>query len=156
MVPYGIGGTASNGLDYVAIPGFVTIPPGGRSAVITIVPIDDGPPDITKTVILTLEPSTNTPPDYLVGFPARAEAVILDNSGPRPAASLMPDRSFHLVMAGPDAAWFGVQYSTNLSNWTSICTNQVINGSIDFADPDTLTSQARYYRVVPLANPPPQ
>ena len=31
-VPYGIGGTASNGVDYAAIPGFVTIPSGGDAA----------------------------------------------------------------------------------------------------------------------------
>ena len=64
-VPYDIGGTASNGVDYVALPGSVTIPSGERRALITIVPIDDGPPDVNKTVILTLTPSTNTPPDYL-------------------------------------------------------------------------------------------
>ena len=49
-MPYDIGGTASNGVDYVALPGFVTIPPGERRALITIVPIDDGPPDVNKTV----------------------------------------------------------------------------------------------------------
>ena len=51
-VTYDIGGTASNGVDYVALPGSVTIPAGERRALITIVPIDDGPPDVNKTVIL--------------------------------------------------------------------------------------------------------
>ena len=39
-------------------------------------------------------------------------------------------------------------------NWTPICTNQVVNGSIDFIDPDASTSPARFYRAVPEANPP--
>lgn len=153
-VPYGIGGTASNGVDYVAIPGFVTIPSGGRSALVTIMPIDDGPPDIAKTVILTLTPSTNAPPDYQVGYPSRAAAIIFDSSGPTPATGLLPDKSFQLVMPGPNAAWFSIEYSTNLANWTAVCTNQVINGSINFVDPDAQTNQARYYRAMPLTNPP--
>ena len=153
-VPYGIGGTASNGVEYVAIPGFVTIPSGNSTALVTIMPIDDGPPDITKTVILTLAASTNTPPDYLLGFPRQAAAIILDSSGPVPVASLLPDHCFQLVMPGPDAAWYSVEYSTNLANWTPLCTNQVVNGSISFVDPATQSDQARYYRAIPLAGPP--
>jgi hypothetical protein len=38
--------------------------------------------------------------------------------------------------------------------WTPICTNQVVNGSVDFVDPDTSTTQARFYRAVPESNPP--
>ena len=135
-LPYDIGGTASNGVDYVALPGIVTIPAGERRALITIVPIDDGPPDVNKTVILALTPSTNTPPDYLLGFPRRAAAIIIDSDGPRPVASLLPDGCFHLVTPGPDAAWFCIEYSTDMVNWTTVCTNQVINGSINFVDPD--------------------
>ena len=53
-VPYSIGGTASNGVDYVAIPGYVTIPAGGRSAVVTIMPIDMARRTSPTTVILAL------------------------------------------------------------------------------------------------------
>jgi len=152
-VAYDIGGTASNGVDYVALPGSVIVPAGGRRAFITIVPIDDGPPDVKKTVILTLTASTNTPPDYLVGNPRRAAAIILD-PGPSPVSGMLPGGCFHLVAPGPDAAWFYVQCSTDLVNWTSICTNQVIKGSIDFVDPDAANNPSRFYRAVPLANPP--
>jgi len=153
-VPYSIGGTASNGVDYITIPGFVTIPSGIRSAVITIVPIDDGPTNVIKTVILTLEASTNTPADYVVGYPPSAAAVILDSTDPRVATGLLPGQSFHLMMSGPDAAWYSIEYSTDLASWTPVCTNQVINGSIDFVDPAPLGSRARYYRTVPLDGTP--
>jgi len=153
-VPYDIGGTASNGVDYVALPGFVTIPSGECRALITIVPIDDGPPDVNKTVILALVPSTNSPPDYLLGFPRRAAAIIIDSNGPRPVTCLLPDKCFHLVTPGPDAAWFCVEYSTDLLNWTPVCTNQVINGSVHFVDPDAQGNPSRYYRAVPLNGPP--
>ena len=81
-VPYDIGGTASNGMDYVALPGSVTIPAGERRALITIVPIDDGPPDVNKTVILTLLPDMqmNPLPGYVLGFPRRAAAIIIDQA----------------------------------------------------------------------------
>jgi hypothetical protein len=153
-VPYDIGGTASNGVDYVTLPGFVTIPAGERRAPITIVPIDDGPPDVNTTVILALTPSTNLPPEYLPGFPRRAAAIIIDRAGPSPATAMLPGQCFHLAAPGPDAAWYGIEYSTNLTDWTAVCTNQVINGSIDFVDPDVTGNQSRFYRPVPLANPP--
>jgi len=153
-VSYDIGGSASNGVDYVALSGSVTVPSGERRALITIVPIDDGPPDIDKTVVLRLTPSTNTPPDYLVGIPARAAAIILDSTHPRPVAAMLPGQCFHFVTAGPDGAWYSIEYSTNLVDWIPLCTNQVVQGSVDFVDPDAQSDPHRYYRTVPLAGPP--
>jgi hypothetical protein len=151
-VAYAIGGTATNGVDYVALPGTVTIPAGERRAEITIVPLDDGPPDITSTVILKLNPGTN----YLLGLPRAAAAIILDSQSPRVATGMMPGAAFNLNAAGPDGAWFLVEYSTDLINWTPICTNQVVNGSMDFVDPDAQTNPVRFYRTVPESDPPPQ
>ncbi|MDE3066982.1 MAG: hypothetical protein KGJ60_05450 [Verrucomicrobiota bacterium] len=153
-VTYDIGGTASNDVDYAALPGFVTIPAGQRRALIPIVPIDDGPPDVNKTVILTLAPSTNSPPDYLLGYRRRAAALILDSACPWPDTGLLPGRYFHLHASGPDATWFCIEVSTNLADWTPLCTNQVIHGSIDFLDPDVQDNAARFYRAIPLSNPP--
>ncbi|HZL80241.1 MAG TPA: Ig-like domain-containing protein, partial [Candidatus Limnocylindrales bacterium] len=153
-LPYDIGGTASNGVDYVALPGSVTIPAGERRALITIVPIDDGPPDINKTVILALTASTNTSPDYVLGFTRRAAAIIIDSDGTRPATAMLSDKCFHLVAPGPDAAWFYIEYSTDMANWMPVCTNQVVNGSIDFVDPDAPDNSSRFYRAVPVTNAP--
>jgi len=150
VVAYDIGGSATNGVDYVPLPGSVTIPAGERHALISLVPIDDGPPDITSTVILKLTPSTN----YVVGIPARAAALILDSQSPRPATGMLPDSSFELSAAGPDGGWFHVEFSTDLTHWTSICTNQVVNGTISFIDPDTRSNPSRFYRAVPDLSPP--
>jgi hypothetical protein len=152
-VNYNIGGTASNGVDYVTLPGSVTIPAGGHDGIIPVVPIDNGAPYLPKTVILTLAADTNVPPDYLVGFPPRAEALILEK-WPRPLPFLLPDASFHVNAPGPDGAWFCIQYSTNLLNWSSLCTNQVFQGSIDFIDPDAPNNPGRFYRTVPVTNTP--
>lgn len=153
-VAYNIGGTASNGVDYVTLPGTVTVPAAERSASIIIVPIDDGPPDVNKTVILTLAPSTNSPPDYILGSPSRAAAIIVDQPGPCPVARSMADKCFRLSMPGPDGAWFSIERSSDTYNWVPICTNQVVNGSIDFIDLDAHTFFEQFYRVVPLPDMP--
>jgi len=153
-VNYSVGGTASNGVDYVELPGYVTEPAGERSAFITIVPINHNPSHVTRTVILTLEKSTNVPPDYVVGIPPRAAAIIVNPPGPTPVASALADKCFRLSMPGPDGAWFSIECSTDLVNWASICTNQVVNGSIDFVDPNAPVSPGTYYRVVPVASAP--
>jgi hypothetical protein len=155
-VNYHIGGTASNGVDYAALPGYVTIPAGGAYALIPIVPIDTN--NFPKTVVLTLTASTNTPPDYVVGFPPRAVALIL-HAWPRPLELpfLLPDGRFHLGGTGPDGAWFCVQtMADNMTNWWCISTNQVFQGSIDFVDPDAATNSVRLYRAAPQAGPPSQ
>lgn len=153
-VNYDIGGTASNGVDCVALPGYVTVPAGERAAFITIVPIANDPPTVIKTVILSLDKSTNTPPDYIVGIPSRAAAVIVDRPCPGPVARALPDKCFRLSMPGPDGAWFSIECSTNMVNWTPISTSQVVNGSIDFIDPDAPGYATRYYRVVPVTSVP--
>ena len=155
-VNYSIGGTASNGVDYAALPGFVTIPAGSAYALIPIVPIDTGTSNVSKTVVLTLTPSTNTTPDYyIVGFPPRAAALIWEN-WLRPPSAVLPDGSFHVTATGPDGAWFYVQYSSDLVNWSSVSTNQVFQGSIDFIDPAAENNVSRFYRAVPIVNLPSQ
>lgn len=88
-----------------------------------------------------------------MGIPRRAAALILKN-WPRPLPFLRSDGSFHLNAAGPDGAWFCVQNSTDLRNWSSVATNQAFQGSIDFVDPDAPGNARGFYRAVPLANPP--
>ncbi|MGZ4972164.1 MAG: Ig-like domain-containing protein, partial [Limisphaerales bacterium] len=151
-VNYEIGGTATNGVQYMTLPGSVTIPAGEHGALITVVPIDDGPPEINMTAILKIKLSTN----YVIGLQQRAAAYILDGPQIRPASEITTDRCFHLKADGPDGAWFHIDYTTDLTTWTSLCTNQVVNGSIDFIDPDAQGDQLRYYRAVPQDTAPTQ
>lgn len=150
-IAYQVGGTATNGIDYVPLSGSVLIPAGQRHAEVTVVPVDDGPPDVSSIVSLKLTGGTN----YVVGYPGTAAVLILDGLGPRPVSGLVSGGSFHLGAAGPNGAWFHVEYSMDLLNWTPICTNQVVNGSIDFIDPDAPNNQSRFYQAVPEPNPPP-
>ena len=151
-VNYSVGGTASNGVDYAMLPGFVNIPAGGAFGLIPIVPIDNGK-SIPKTVVLSLTPSTKVPPDYTIGFPSHAAAIILYNWLRFPAR-MLADGSFNLSAAGPDGAWFSLEGSPDLLNWTALCTNQVFEGSIDFVDPDAPTKPIQFYRSIPVSTAP--
>jgi hypothetical protein len=153
-VTYDIGGTATNGVDYVKLPGVVTIPAGQCVALIPLVPLDDGSQDIISTVILKLTPSTNTPPTYILGFPTNAAAIILDLPIPPPVTVVLPDKCFHISTPGPNSAWCHIEYTTDLLHWTPICTNQVFQGAIDFVDPDAQADRVRFYRAVPEDNVP--
>jgi hypothetical protein len=104
-------------------------------------------------VVLAIDPSTNVPPDYLIGYPPRAEALILENWLRVPPV-VLPDGTFHVSAAGPDGAWFFLQYSADLENWSNGSTNQIFQGSIDLADPDAPDNSSRFYRTVPVAGPP--
>jgi hypothetical protein len=117
------------------------------------VPIDNGASNVSKTVILALTASSNTPPDYAIGFPPKAAAVIWEN-WLRPPSAVLADGSFHLSATGPDGAWFYVQNSADLVNWSSVSTNQVFQGSIDFVDPDAQSNASRFYRAVPIIGTP--
>ncbi|HVM50506.1 MAG TPA: Ig-like domain-containing protein [Candidatus Acidoferrum sp.] len=151
-VTYAIGGTASNGVDYVAVPGDVTIPVGSRDALITIVPIDNGQSPGVKTVILKLAGGTGY---WVDPHHASAEAVILEGHILPPVATgLLPDGSFLLSSTGPEGAFVRFEASSDLLNWTPICTNQVFGGVSDAVDPDAATAPVKFYRAVHDADAP--
>jgi hypothetical protein len=157
MVFYQISGTAANGVDYTELPGSVVIPVGQRTASITVVPVDDKLTERIETVVLRLtEPPYGSPlpSPYTIGSPARAAAIIVDNDQPRPCTGRLPDRCFHLTQPATNGAWFRIEASANLIDWTVLCANSVTDGAIHFVDPDADETSQRFYRAVPEANPP--
>ncbi|HZM06443.1 MAG TPA: Ig-like domain-containing protein [Candidatus Saccharimonadales bacterium] len=153
-VNYSISGTATNGVDYAMLSGSVVIPAGGAYALAPIVPIDNDPPYVPKTVILTLAAPTNAS-NYVIGFPSRA-AVAIEHAWPRPLPLFLPDASFHFNAPGPDGTWFVIEHSTNLLDWTADCTNQAFQGSLDFVDAAGTNYPGRFYRAIPQAGAAPQ
>ena len=71
-VTYTLGGTAGNGVDYLALTGSVVIPLGQTAATVVIVPIDDRMFEPDETVTFILAPTTR----YTTGGAAQATAVI--------------------------------------------------------------------------------
>jgi hypothetical protein len=158
-VKYAVGGTATNGVDFEFLSGLVTIPAGERKAPILVVPRGDRRLERIETVILKLLPppaEPDTPPEYLVGYPNRAAAIIVDSFWPRPITAALADRCFHLGADAIDGAWYRIEYSDDLLNWTPVWTSQVVQGTIHFVDPEAQDSPTRFYRAVPEAEPPPE
>ncbi|MGC8828695.1 MAG: Calx-beta domain-containing protein [Verrucomicrobiia bacterium] len=167
-VYYAISGTASNGVDYLPLPGVVVIPEGERKATITIIPIDDSIREGLETVILTLIPpvtpqSTNeqtnpsdgasnnsTKPPYLIGIPNRASAVIADNDIILPPPIKLPDGQFHFSKPAPTGMVYILETSSDLINWTPIITNVVEDGTINYVDTESTDYKRRFYRITPL------
>ncbi len=152
---YTVSGTALPGIDYAPLSNSITIPAGEESAPITIIPLDSGDSESEKTVVLSLAVRPQAP--YLAAPPGSAAALIVDND-PTPTALIpqiaaLSGGAFHIRMAGPDGAWFHLDYSTDLFHWTTVCTNQVVNGFIDFIDPDADQATWRAYRAVPMTGP---
>src|SRR5260221_12174019 len=80
---YRVGGTASNGVDYQAIPGSVFIAAGSLSTSIPVLPIDDTLVEGPETVVLQIVPSLLLCPSpacgYFIGWPSNATLTLSDN-----------------------------------------------------------------------------
>jgi hypothetical protein len=99
-VVYAVGGTATPGADYQALPGTVTLPAGSSTAVVTVTPTDDTLIEGPESVVLTLGPG----PAYTVGAPAAATVTIDDDERPVVTITVSDDAS----EAGPDPGTFTV------------------------------------------------
>jgi hypothetical protein len=158
-VNYRIGGTASNGVDYVALPGQVTIPAGRHAARIEIIPIDDNLTEGIETVLLSVVPSPAVADGawlYTPGFPSHAAAIIIDNEQPRPPSLILPDGMFHFCAPGTNGHSFTLRASADLVHWSVLCTNTVSDGAIHYVDPDAATFQTRFYQALPEPSYAPQ
>ena len=94
------------------------------------------------------------PAPYVIGAPNHAAAMIVDNDQPRPPTASLTNHLFHVCLPGTNGFWCRLECSTNLINWTPVCTNLVTDGAFHFIDCDATNSVRRFYRTLPEANPP--
>ncbi len=152
IVYYAIHGTASSGLDYVALPGSVTIPAGRRAARIVIVPIDDTLRETNETIVLGLVlPPDSTLPPYVIGTPARAAAVITDNDYRLTPLTRLSDGSVHVSLPAVDGSGYRLERSSDLADWTSCLRDIAIQGDVHYIDSDAPSAAVRFYRLRPGA-----
>ena len=78
VVNYTLSGTASNGVDYVTLPGTVTIPAGQVSATFMVTPLNDSLVEGTETVVATILSN----PGYNISNPGVATVLIMDDDSP--------------------------------------------------------------------------
>ena len=161
-VSFSIGGTATNGIDYLQIPDSLTIPAGKTYGLITIVPLDDldstnRPYDTVVFSLLAPVTASNAPATYTLGTPHKAAAVILEPSfhgtSPRDIHQLL-DSSRFISLPATNGMNYCLQISTNMVTWQSICTNTVVKGFAQFVDPPGMnTAPGVFYRILPVDVP---
>lgn len=153
VVNYSLSGTASNGVDYVALPGTVTIPAGKRAAFIVINPLDEGVPECPETVVLTLQPTPDALLPYLVGWPDRAAAIIVDCNFAPPPTAVLCDGAFHFFFPpATNAPYYRVECSSDMVHWLPVCTNAASELGIHFTDPQSKDFPSLFYRAIPQTN----
>ena len=81
VINYGIGGTATNGVDYVFIDSTMTIPAGQTSATIIIDALADGIPETQEVIELYFMPAPCTPIDTVFLYIDDAEPINFSLSG---------------------------------------------------------------------------
>src|SRR5208283_631976 len=83
----------------------------------------------TVVLALTAPVPTNVPPPYLIGSPASAGAIILEeNLLPivSPTVQNLSDSSIQVSMPAANGTSFSLQISSDLVNWLPVCTNTVL------------------------------
>jgi hypothetical protein len=58
----------------------------------------------------------------------------------------MVTSGFKLKMSGPTGSNLVIEATSDMKNWTPICTNLISNGSITYTDAVAKTLPSRYYR----------
>jgi hypothetical protein len=176
-VAYDVSGTATNGVDFVALPGAVTFAPGVSNVPIVITPIPDGTAEAFETVVLALQPPAPNvfPPPYLVGTPGSGGATIRDfitwNTRRFPVRWYGPHNNYthttflvpvptHMVVtntvtlavATNAAPCWIIEASTNMVNWVQVGTSDSTTaaGAVDgFVDTEAGNFPQRFYRTRP-------
>lgn len=109
----------------------------------------------TAVFDLTATPTSTNPvlgagaaaivPNRLLSVEAELGTNVIVLNAQRPAYSV-----FNLHLTGPDLAKFVLEASTDLLSWVPLLTNSLRGGTFDYADPDVVDYQCRFFRVVPL------
>ncbi len=94
-VSYTVGGTATSGVDFTALPGTVTIPAGATSVTVSVNPTDDTTDESNVSIIVTVTDTTA----YDVGSAASATGMIIDDDGSTPGGIAV-----NVSPSGPDGA----------------------------------------------------
>lgn len=154
VVYYTVSGSASNGVDYVKLPGSITIPAGQSTAPIIIEPLlaPTGPGNPLRTVTLALQAPATTvsnPPTYLVGPFNQVTAAITSRGSHRDWPGPLGGGIFDAVLPAPASKHYHVEVSTNLNDWQPVSGGESNGSSVEFVDPDAPANSLRFYRVVP-------
>ncbi len=150
LVSYTLSGTASNGVDFPALPGSITLPPGVISTSLVIQATADFIREGAETLTITLASGTN----YVPGAQNSATIVILDaDQGVRITArpTLLSSGRFRAGFSGEPNRLYDIQAATNLGGPWLLFTNLMANplGELMLDVPATNRIPNRLFRLGP-------
>jgi hypothetical protein len=146
---YTLSGTASNGVDYAALPGALVLAAGVTITNLNLSALPDALFEGDETVTLTLLPGTN----YTTGFPASADLLITESAqtlriANRPNSQVLT--GFQTGFSGEPFQTYTIQAATNLNGpwgfFTSLTAGT--NGLFTLEDPLLPGSPSRLFRLL--------
>ncbi|MBI2949747.1 MAG: hypothetical protein HYY23_19115 [Verrucomicrobia bacterium] len=154
---YSLSGTASNGVDYLMLPGSLTIPRGEKSALIKLTPMDDKLSEPTETVVLKLESAPGVSPNtaaasYVIGPRDKAVVTLDDNDSRGRSSGRLNDGHFLFCLPGMKGQKIRVEVSDDLVTWEVVESKTVTEDDLNFVDSESPGRGHRYYRVVRAPN----
>jgi len=119
-VNYALSGSAHQGVDYLPLPGVLTIPAGSSVGSVTITPLDDTLGEPAQTAVLQLRGGIA----YVAGNPALATVTITDNNDPPIVTIGVSDG-----VAGEPADPGKFKFTTTGSGTGNITVNYTVTGT---------------------------
>lgn len=114
-VGYSVGGTASNGVDYLLLAGAVEIPADAPSVALPVMIFDDTIFEGDETVVVTLTANAA----YAVGTPGSATVIITDNEAPTAGPTLQATPPVVNRGASVAAVWSGIA-NPSATDWLGL------------------------------------
>jgi len=148
-VNFSVGGTASNGVDYVAIPSSVIIPANSNSVSIIVVPTGSTLASDPSTVVVNLLADAAYQFDYAI---SATVTMIQYESDPGPPSIPLPVLTMQLfVGTNLNGQIFDIQSSTNLIDWTDLGTGTNIWGVVTVTETNRTLFRQRFFRSFPVS-----
>jgi len=141
-------GTASNGVDYVALPPSITIPAYSNSASLLVIPAGSTLAADPSTVTVRLL----TDPAYQLGNSTNATVTLVQYEVLPPTP--MPVFTLQLfVGTNLNGQVFVAQASTNLTDWSNLGTGTNVWGVVTVTETNRISFRQRFFRAFPLVFP---
>jgi PKD repeat protein len=141
------GGTATAGVDYLALSGPLQIFAGETNALLLVTLLNDDKPEADETVHVRITGASGAS----LGSRAEADVLVLDDDGPPRLLNAGIDASgrFQATLRGPVGQAFGVEQSEDLLLWALLGRYTNTAGFFEFTDPQAVNGKAaRFYRSV--------
>ncbi len=149
---YELRGSASNGVDYATLPGYIAIPSGSRWTTLTMTPLPDELIEGAETIIVALTPSPamSIRESYVIGSHRVGVGLIFD-SGEQPQTTPRIRRWLHLRLKGEAGVAYRLEVSNDLKQWQAVTEERADDSGVNYVEILPHSCPQRFYRLRRLA-----